>query len=98
MRRQTGRVLPRSADRVLAALRNRVRGCRNRQIIHDASGGGTMAILTGLTVAAVAVLRGLLQLGLAAAHQAPLFRLSPSSLGGGVGRSGGAQALDLLFR
>ena len=52
---------------------------------------GTMAILTALTVVGVAVLQDVLQPELAAAHQAPLFRLSALFL---VLASAGLAALE----
>ena len=71
-----GRILRRAVDRSAS------RGTPTRHRLEDnatreaARRIGTMAILTALTIVGVAVLQDLLQPELAAAHQAPLFRLS----------------------
>jgi hypothetical protein len=69
-------ILRRASER-LASRTTRTRHRVENDVAREAARRiRTMAILTGLTVVAVAVLQHLLQPELAAAHQAPLFRLS----------------------
>ena len=86
-----GRILRRARER-LSSHPSRTRQRVDNDVAREAAQRiGTMAVLTALTVVGVAALQDVLQPELAAAHQAPLFRLSALFL---VLASAGLAALE----